>query len=307
MDTALKEIADEPVQRSVHYWIERLAPRAESIIDSTLERLVDLKVLEHHDGDFWTLAHTAWRTEMFDRLTEGTVGQFVKTRIVMAIFNDEIPDPRDAIIVGLVNTCDVFRFIFLLDDQTEERIRFICNMDLLGRSIADAVAQNISAPLLRHSALSRQIPKVPLRELMFNRHLRQGNVPALFGDLAEKYGPVFILNPPFRKPMLFLAGPETNRWAHRNGRMYLRTKDYISDFEKLYGACGILPALDGADHFRLRKSLQPAYSRGRLAGQLDQLFDYARNYMSQLPLGEPIQATAMSRRMINSQLLSADD
>ena len=46
--------------------------------------------------------------------------------------------------------------------------------------------------------------------------------------------------------------------------MYLRAKDYFSDFEKVYGASGVLPSLDGADHFRLRKSMQSAYSRGTL-------------------------------------------
>ena len=59
LDPILKEIAGEPVQRNAQYWIERLAPRAESIIDSTLDRLVDLKILEHHSGDCWTLAPTA--------------------------------------------------------------------------------------------------------------------------------------------------------------------------------------------------------------------------------------------------------
>ena len=46
--------------------------------------------------------------------------------------------------------------------------------------------------------------------------------------------------------------------------MYLRAKDYFSDFEKVYGASGVLPSLNGADHFRLRKSMQSAYSRGTL-------------------------------------------
>ena len=56
LDPILKEIAAESGQRNAQYWIERLAPRAESIIDSTLDRLVDLKILEYHDGEFWTLA-----------------------------------------------------------------------------------------------------------------------------------------------------------------------------------------------------------------------------------------------------------
>ena len=40
LDPILKEIASEPVQRSAQFWIERLAPRAESVIDLTLDRLV---------------------------------------------------------------------------------------------------------------------------------------------------------------------------------------------------------------------------------------------------------------------------
>ena len=59
LDPILKEIAAEPVRRNTQYWIERLAPRAESIIDLTLDRLVGLKILEHHDGEFWTLPRTA--------------------------------------------------------------------------------------------------------------------------------------------------------------------------------------------------------------------------------------------------------
>ena len=102
--------------------------------------------------------------------------------------------------------------------------------------------------------------------------------------------------------MIFLAGPETNRWVHRRGRMYLRAKDYFSDFERVYGASGVLPSLDGADHFRLRKSMSAAYSRGRLAGQLDQLYFHARKFMSDWKVGDTCAATPMSRRMINPQI-----
>ena len=101
---------------------------------------------------------------------------------------------------------------------------------------------------------------------------------------------------------IFLSGPETNHWVHRRGRMYLRSKDYFSDFEKVYGASGVLPSLDGADHFRLRKSLSSAYSRARLMGQLDQLYYHTRKYMADWKVGDTYQATRMSRRMVNAQI-----
>ena len=302
LDPILKEIAGEPVQRNAQYWIERLAHHAESIIDLTLDRLVDLKILEHHDGGFWTLSRTAWQTGMLSNSPEGTAVQFVKTRIGNAIFNNEIPEPRDVIIICLINTCDVFRFMFQLDDEAEERIRFICKMDLIGRSIAEAVSQNLAGPLLRRSALTKKIPTVSLGKMIFSPHIRRGNIPALFADLAQEYGPVFQIHPPFSKPMIFLAGTETNHWVHRRGRMYLRARDYFVDFENVYGASGVLPSLDGADHFRLRKSLSAAYSRKRLSGQLDDLYDHARKHMAEWKVGESYPATGMSRRMINAQI-----
>ena len=81
LDPVLREIASDPVQRNAQYWIERLAPRAESIIDLTLEHLVELEILEHHEGDFWTLSQTIWRTDMFGSSEDGTAAEFVKTRI----------------------------------------------------------------------------------------------------------------------------------------------------------------------------------------------------------------------------------
>ncbi len=303
LDPVLEEIANEPVRRNAQYWVERLAHRAESVIDLTLGRLVKLRILEHHEGDFWTVARTVWHTELYGDTEESTAGQFIKTRIGRAIFTDTIPDPRDVIVICLVNTCDAFRFIFQLDAEAEERIGFICKMDLIGRSIAAAVLHNVAVPLLRRSRLTKHIPRVSLRKLLLSRHVRTGNLPALFADLAREYGPVYRIRPPFAKPMIFIAGTETNQWVNRHGRMYLRARDYFADFEKVYGASGVLPSLDGADHFRLRKSLAPAYSRRRLVDQMDQLIHFGRKHMGvEWKVGDTMSATRLSRRMINSQI-----
>ena len=302
MDPILKEIADEPDQYDARYWIERLAPRAESIVDLTLERLVEREILQHHEGEFWTLAPPVMHGQRYRMFEEGAADQFIKARIGNVIFTDEIPDPRDVVIVCLVNTCDVFRLIFELDEAAEERIKLICRLDLIGRSIAAAVSESLVGPIRKHTAFAKTIPTVSLPKLLLNPHLRDGNLNALFGNLAEEYGPVFQIRPPFSERKIFLAGLETNEWVQKRGRRYLRTRDYFTEFEKVYGAVGVLPALDGADHFRLRKFLSPAYSRARLAGQLDQLYDRGRAYMSTLTVGDSYRATSMSRAMVNAQL-----
>jgi len=302
LDPILKTIAEETSQQEAQYWIERLAPRAESIIELTLDRLVNLNILEHHDGEFWTLSRTVGRAELNFDDDEGTATEFIASRIRRVLFNDVIPYPREVIIIGLLNTCDVLRFIFQLDDEVEARIQAISKIDLIGRAITNAVSHNLAGPALRQSGLTRKIPVVSLSKLLFNPHIRTGNVPALFADLAREYGPVFELRPPFTEPIIVLAGAETNRWVHRQGRLHLRTRDYFSDFEKVYGASGVLPSMDGADHFRLRKSLSPAYSRNRLMGEMGQLINYARKHMAEWTVGDAYPATRMCRRMINSQI-----
>ena len=301
LDFILEEVASEPVQHNTQYWIEKLAPRSESIIDSVLDRMVDQKILEHHEGDFWTLAPSVWHADQSSDSQEGTAGQFIKTRISKAIFLNEIPDPRDIIVICLLNTCDVMRFIFQLDEEAEERVEFICKMDLIGRAIAAAVGQSIVAPSLRQPSLTKPIPAVALRDLVFNRELIAGRLPAAFAILAEKYGPVFELRIPFRQNIIFLAGVKTNEWAQRMGRVFLRSKEYFEEVDKAYGVSRSMHSVDGADHFRFRKSLQPAYSRKTLTDRLDEVYDLTRAHMANWDVGSTMPAQVMLRPLLNAQ------
>ena len=73
----------------------------------------------------------------------------------------------------------------------EQRIEAICKLDLIGRAIAEAVAHNLAGPLLRRSALTKKIPTVSLHKILFNSHIREGNIPALFADLRKSMGRCF--------------------------------------------------------------------------------------------------------------------
>ena len=302
LDLILKEIVDEPALYNAQYWIEKLIHHAEPIIDLTLENLLNLGILEHHEGDFWTVAPDKLYATANGNSDDETLGQFIRTRIGKDIFSDDIPYPRDIIIICLIETCDIFPFIFKLDKKAEERIKLICRMDLIGRSIAHAVEQNINNPLLKSSHLSKKIPRVSLHRLLLNPHARAGNIPALMAELAKQYGPVFEIAPPFSKPNIFLAGPEVNRWVRRHGRKYLTSRNYFAQFEKVYGATGALPSLDGADLFRYRKAMTPAYSRGRLEEQLDMVYRKAREYMANWKVGESYPGNDLCVRMINAQM-----
>ena len=302
LDGVLAQIAAETDSHNAQYWVERLAPQAEDMISETLDGLVEKQILDHHDGEFWTLSRAGWRSAAYES-AEGTVLGTVNSRIARVIFDGELPEPRDAVIIGLANTCDVLRFIYPLEEEHDRRVDLVSRMDLIGQAIAEAVSGTMAGPALRRSTvLTKEIPTVPLTKLIRSPHRSSGNIPAIFADLVEEYGPVFRLKPPFQKEMIFLGGPETNNWAHRQGRLYLRAKDYLADFEKIYGAAGILPALDGADHFRFRKSMQPAYSRARLEGQLDSLYGHTREHIKDWQPGDEYQCNVMCREMVNAAL-----
>ncbi len=304
LDICLKEIADGTAPQNTRYWVERLTVHADDIIESTLDRLVYLEILRHHDGGFWTLSPANWHADLHGYSKEHTARQFIRSRIGEAIFTDVIPDAKDIIIIGLINSCDLFRFIFEIDENVGKRIEQICQMELIGRTISAAVKETISSPLLRHPSLTKEIPSVSLFKLISNPNLWNGNLAAMFKDLAEEYGSVFRINPLFRKPMTFIAGTEINRWVHRKGRLYLTSRKYYLDVEKEYGGVGLIPSLDGAEHFSLRRALKQVYSNKKLENEMGDLIHLIGNHMkSHWKVGSDVQLYNTSRLLVNSQIM----
>ena len=301
LDPILEKIAAETETHNARYWVERLAPQSESVISHALTTLVRRKILDLHPGEFYTFTKRHRRGES-EPETEYSAGEFVKARLTRIIFADEIPDPRDAIVVALVNACDVFHLMYQIDEDLEQRIGLVCMMDLIGRAIGDAVSESIAAPVFRQPPLTKPIPKVSYREMVFNRHLRAGRLPAFFASLAEKHGPVCAVPRPFQEPLIVLAGLQMNQWAHRQGRMYLRSSDYFEDVNDAYGSARSIHSMDGADHFRYRKAIQPAYARSTLTNRLDETFGHARAHMATWTVGEALPAQRMLRPLLNAQV-----
>ena len=300
LDPILREIATETEPHDARYWIERLAPQSESLIPQALDGLVQQQILDVHTGGFYTFAKRQRPGETSlgeDRLA----GETVKAQLTRIIFTDEVPGPRDVIITGLVNACHVFPLMYQIDEEVEERIQFVSQMDLIGRAIAAAVSQSILAPSLRRPSLTKAIPTVSLRDLVFNRELREGRLPAGFANLADKYGPVFELRLPFIRNVIVLAGLKTNEWAHRMGRVFLRSKEYFEGVDKAYGVSRSMHSIDGADHFRFRKALHTTYSSSTLTKRLDEVYDLARTHMASWDVGTTMPAQVMLRPFVNAQ------
>ena len=60
--------------------------------------------------------------------------------------------------------CDVLRYIFEIDEESEMRVEQIVKMLSLTGSVAEAVSDNIARPIFQRSALTKQFPCVKLRK-----------------------------------------------------------------------------------------------------------------------------------------------
>ncbi len=308
LDPALAEIALESETRSTQYCVERTARRSESVIESALEGLVGQGVLEHDQAGYWSLSRIVARSRKYPS-KDGTARSEVRSRILKTLFEDEIPDPRDTILIGLARTCDALHHLMPIEDfeEVKARIDLISKMDLISRSIAEAVRGICLQPPPMRFAASKEIPILGIWDVLRNkkarRHLSWGNISKLMAEIYRAHGSVVELKLPFRKQkVVALIGRSTNNWFHKQGRLYLRSREYIQGLERLFGASRTLPGMDGAEHFRLRKSLNRGYSRASLEGKLDTLFAECRASLHDWMPGDSFRGTSACQTLMSRQV-----
>ena len=232
LDPTLADIAETDEKSDAQFWIERNTRHADEIVASTLDRLVERNILTHESGGFWGLSRSVSRSGTYPTAAVETRKES-KTRILSVILHDEIPDPRDAILVALMHTCGGFKLLLEEEDYEErlDRIELVAKLDLIGRTVAAAVKDSTAVPKTRVAVQAKPIPKLGWLDLLRKRDFRAGNLTKGMYEIYREHGPV--VRTPFKmrgSPMVALLGPRTNQWINRHGRFYLRTKDYISDF-----------------------------------------------------------------------------
>lgn len=304
LDPTLKEISKSKGTFSTQYWIEKNTSRSDDIVTITLDRLVEKGILQHETGGFWSLSSSVSRTKTYPT-AQGASKEEAKSRILNVILNDIIPDPRDVILICLMHTCGGFKLILSEEDYQEkiERIEMLASMDLVGQSISKAVMQSTIKPKTKQVIQTKPIPKMKVSDILQISDFRRGDIPKAICQIHDKYGPVVEV--PFKlrgQRLLLLSGPDVNQWVQKKGRFYLRSKDFIKDFEAEYGASRTMSGMDGAEHYRLRKSLQKAYSRAGLSCRLPEVVHLCRKSLSRWEQGSVIGATMACRNHICSQV-----
>lgn len=137
LDEALADIASEPKQLSSELWLRRLAEEGPVLRERITQRLVGRGVLQSVEKRLlWV-----FRTRVYPP-TSGIEEQEVKNRIMTLLNNDDIPSPRDALLIGLLRATGIFDV--LLSEQEHSRLRnridSLANLEEIGRSLNQTVA-----------------------------------------------------------------------------------------------------------------------------------------------------------------------
>ena len=135
LDPTLAEIATGE-QRDARYWVEQTAKKGEQIREEALSRLVDAGILERQEDRFlWV-----FRSRRYP-LVDGKAEQEVKLRIMEVLFSDQIPAPRDVVIIALTDACGIFRELLpkRLLQEAADRIEQVRKLDLIGQAMADTI------------------------------------------------------------------------------------------------------------------------------------------------------------------------
>ena len=135
LDPTLADIAAGE-KHDTRHWVERTAKSAPEIREEALSRLVSAGILEREEGRFlWV-----FRSRRYPAI-DGKAEREVKLRIMGTLFSDEIPDPRDIMIICLADACGIFNEILSKTEleQAAARIKQVRRLDLIGQAMSQAI------------------------------------------------------------------------------------------------------------------------------------------------------------------------
>ena len=304
LDPPLAEIdTHQEKKHSVQYWVERIALSAEDLMQNSLNRLANLDILEVDEAGFWVLARGKKSKKDSSTGESDTSLHDVKRRIFNIIHSDEIPDPREISIISLLNACEIFSKLLEKEEYEEvkERIDLLARMDLIGQSLAVAVQATFKSPVTARVAPRRNPPRIKVWDLLRSRALWSGNLPLLFAELHEKLGPITRLEVPGNK-LYVLSGAELNTMVHRRGRLFLRCKEYLEGFQKNWGVSRSVASMDGAEHYRMRKTMRDGTARSVVEDRIDELYEVFSRHAAGWTIGETQPGEHTCQVMVGEQI-----
>jgi hypothetical protein len=138
LDEALTEITTEKNSLSTSDWLNRFARKGDDFSDQIIESLVTKGVLQLVEKRlFWVLKTRAYPA------TSGIEEREVRARIMHLLNSDEIPNPNDALLVGLLSATGIMSRLLSVSElaRLQSRIDQIANLEEISRSLSAAIQE----------------------------------------------------------------------------------------------------------------------------------------------------------------------
>lgn len=136
LDKALAIVSELPSGQPIDSYVAALARHGERFREAALERLCERGILRRKDDRLlWV-----FKTRTYP-VIDGKAEREVKLRIFSILFDDEIPDPRDIVLISLVSACNLLPVLLSPEEceDVRERVELLRKMDLIGQSVGRAI------------------------------------------------------------------------------------------------------------------------------------------------------------------------
>ena len=136
LDPTLALIAQSKETHDARYWVDHLADGGEEVRERSLARLVERGILRREEDRFlWVFQSRRYP------IVDGEVEREVKLRIMEVLFGNDIPDPRDIVLLCLVDSCGILRELLTAREleRASRRIEQVRRLDLIGQAVSKAV------------------------------------------------------------------------------------------------------------------------------------------------------------------------
>lgn len=150
LDAVLAQLAAAPGERTSRRWIQDIAKGAAPLRAAVLDRLVAAGVLRREEDRFlWVFPERRYPKVPGRRDTAE-----VRARLRGLLLEDDIPEPRDALLIGLCRAVGLVPLLLSAEEAAaaEDRIARIARFEELSRSLGAAV-RDVYAALMRQGAV----------------------------------------------------------------------------------------------------------------------------------------------------------
>ena len=139
LDDALEMLNSLDRKESIHFWLEQMLPDAGKLEQDVAAELVNKGILKLEE----TRVLWVFPSRSYPLINDVEVKDVKRRLGEIVLSSDELPTPRDTVLISLAYACDLFHEILAPDDleRCRPRIEALSKLDLLGQEIIREVSE----------------------------------------------------------------------------------------------------------------------------------------------------------------------